>query len=109
MPKNYVYAAKHLHVIIAAFLVDPKKDVTVGFKGDISGSVMPSPVSVSPAIYRPLDDSSSGGGFTLIGSDDHQNMDGNALTMQSQWTSELNYDLAGPIMSIKDAYNQTQT
>ncbi|KAL9225506.1 hypothetical protein vseg_001421 [Gypsophila vaccaria] len=86
-------AAGPVEVIVATFLVDPKKDITVGFKGDISGSMMPLPVSASPPVYRPLVDSSIG--FTLNGSDDHQNMDGNAFMMQSHWRSGLNYDLAG--------------
>ncbi|KAK9735251.1 hypothetical protein RND81_04G193800 [Saponaria officinalis] len=99
-------AAGPVEVIIATFLVYPKKDFTVGFKGDISGSAMPSPVSASPAIYRPLVDSSSRGGFTLTGSDDHQSMDGNAFMMQSQWRSGLNYDLAGN--TVNDSHDSPE-
>uniref|UniRef100_A0A803KPX6 AT-hook motif nuclear-localized protein n=1 Tax=Chenopodium quinoa TaxID=63459 RepID=A0A803KPX6_CHEQI len=87
-------AAGPVEVIVATFQMDPKKDVNAGFKGDVSTSTMPSPVSASTVVYRPIVESS--GGFTVAtGGDDHQNMDGNPFMMQSQWRSGISYDLGG--------------
>lgn len=84
----------YLQVIVAAFLIDPKKDSTAGFKADVSASTIPSPVSASAAVYRPVVESS--GGFTVsTGGDDHQSMDGNPFLIQHQWRSGLTYDLGG--------------
>lgn len=90
---SYIDCWLHLQVIVATFLIDPKRDISVGFKGDVSGSTMPSPVSASPPVFRPVVESS--GGFRVTGMDDHQNMDGNAFMMQSQWRSGFNYDFSG--------------
>ncbi|CAO2837026.1 unnamed protein product [Amaranthus hypochondriacus] len=87
-------AAGPVEVIVAAFLIDPKKDSTAGFKADVSASTIPSPVSASAAVYRPVVESS--GGFTVsTGGDDHQSMDGNPFLIQHQWRSGLTYDLGG--------------
>ncbi|XP_021742169.1 AT-hook motif nuclear-localized protein 14-like [Chenopodium quinoa] len=87
-------AAGPVEVIVATFQMDPKKDVNAGFKGDVSTSTMPSPVSASTAVYRPIVESA--GGFTVAtGGDDHQNMDGSPFMMQSQWRSGISYDMGG--------------
>lgn len=90
-------AAGPVEVIVATFQMDPKKDASAGFKGDASASTMPSPVSASTAVYRPVVESS--GGFTVAtGGDDHQNMDGSQWRSQDQypqWRSGISYDLGG--------------
>ncbi|KMS98117.1 hypothetical protein BVRB_4g095620 [Beta vulgaris subsp. vulgaris] len=87
-------AAGPVEVIVATFLIDPKKDGSGGYKGDASATTIPSPVSASTAVYRPVVESS--GGFTVsTGGDDHQNMDGNPFIMQTQWRSGINYDVGG--------------
>lgn len=86
-------AAGPVEVIVATFIIDPKKDGNGGFKGDASASKMPSPLSASTAVYRPVVESS--GGFAVSGGDDHQNMDGSPFMMQPQWRGGIDYDLAG--------------
>ncbi|KNA11800.1 hypothetical protein SOVF_131840 [Spinacia oleracea] len=83
-------AAGPVEVIVATFLMDPKKDSSTVFKGDMSTSTMPSPVSASTAVYRPVVESS--GGFTVA---TDQNMDGSPFMMQNQWRSGISYDLGG--------------
>lgn len=87
-------AAGPVEVIVATFVIDPKKDGGGGFKGDASGSKMPSPLSASTAVYRPVVESSGGFGVTT-GGDDHQNMDGSPFMMQPQWRGGIDYDLGG--------------
>lgn len=86
-------AAGPVELIVATFLIDPKKDASTGLKGEASATKMTSPVSASNAVYRPVVESS--GGFTLTGGDNHQNMDGNSFMMQPQWRGGIDYDLAG--------------
>ncbi|GAV66777.1 DUF296 domain-containing protein [Cephalotus follicularis] len=68
-------AAGPVQIIVGTFMIDTKKDVGAGVKGETSGSKLPSPIggtSASSGGYRPTLESS--GRNPVRGSDDHQNV-----------------------------------
>ncbi|KAA8534631.1 hypothetical protein F0562_032110 [Nyssa sinensis] len=96
-------AAGPVQVIVGTFLIDTKKDLTAGVKGDTSVSKLPSPVAGA---------SVSNVGFPVRGNDDHQSIGGSQFMIQprgismspsqsTDWRggtdtrSNANYDLAG--------------
>ncbi|WRX23855.1 PPC domain - like 10 [Theobroma cacao] len=89
-----------LSVIVGTFVIDNKKDVSAGAKGDASGSKLPSPVggtSVSNVGFRSAFETS--GRNPIGGNDDHQSFGGSHFMMQprgmhvaprpSEWRSGL--------------------
>ncbi|KAK9292051.1 hypothetical protein L1049_020005 [Liquidambar formosana] len=76
-------AAGPVQVIVGTFLIDTKKDVGAGVKGDASANQLPSPVggvSVSSGGFRPAVESS--GRIPGRGSDDHQNISSSHFMVQ---------------------------
>ncbi|EOY10989.1 PREDICTED: AT-hook motif nuclear-localized protein 14 [Theobroma cacao] len=93
-------AAGPVQVIVGTFVIDNKKDVSAGAKGDASGSKLPSPVggtSVSNVGFRSAFETS--GRNPIGGNDDHQSFGGSHFMMQprgmhvaprpSEWRSGL--------------------
>ncbi|KAA8539038.1 hypothetical protein F0562_025730 [Nyssa sinensis] len=78
-------AAGPVEVIVGTFLIDPKKDITGGIKGDASASNLPSPVagpSISNVGLQSAVDSS--GRIPVRGNDNHQSIGGIQFMIQPQ-------------------------
>ncbi|XVE89954.1 hypothetical protein DITRI_Ditri20bG0037700 [Diplodiscus trichospermus] len=76
-------AAGPVQVIVGTFMIDNKKDVSAGAKGDASGSKLPSSVggtSVSNVGFRSAFETS--GRNPIGGNDDHQSFGGSNFMMQ---------------------------
>lgn len=102
-------------------MIDNKKDVSAGAKGDASGSKLPSPVggtSVSNVGFRSAFETS--GRNPIGGNDDHQSFGGSHFMMQprgmhvaprpSEWRSGLDdrtgFELTGKSLAYAHMHNE---